>query len=74
MGTIIEGPVVSNGHTWWNIIYDDGQDGWSAEAYLLGGKASSANANETLLIQSLLQQIRELIILIERLEAQQRKQ
>ena len=33
-GTIIGGPITKNGHTWWNIDYDTGADGWSAQNYL----------------------------------------
>ncbi|MDQ3014759.1 MAG: fibronectin type III domain-containing protein [bacterium] len=30
-GTIIEGPIVSGGFTWWKINFDTGFDGWSGE-------------------------------------------
>jgi hypothetical protein len=33
-GTIIGGPVVTGGYTWWSINYDTGTDGWSAEDFL----------------------------------------
>jgi hypothetical protein len=34
-GTVIGGPVIADGYTWWNINYDKGADGWTAENYLL---------------------------------------
>jgi hypothetical protein len=34
LGTIIAGPTVANGYTWWNVNYDSGVDGWSAGVYL----------------------------------------
>ncbi len=34
MGTVIGGPVVMGGYTWWNINYDKGADGWSAEDFM----------------------------------------
>ena len=33
-GSVIGGPVVQGGFTWWNINYDTGVDGWSAEDFL----------------------------------------
>ncbi len=29
-GTIVAGPVMAAGYTWWEIDYDVGVDGWSA--------------------------------------------
>lgn len=34
LGTVIAGPTVNGGFTWWNINYDTGVDGWSAEDFL----------------------------------------
>jgi|LDZT01.1.fsa_nt_gi lysozyme len=34
IGTVIEGPVSKDGHNWWNISYDVGAIGWSAEDWL----------------------------------------
>src|SRR3989344_5880506 len=34
LGTVIGGPTNSGGFNWWNINYDSGADGWSAENYL----------------------------------------
>ncbi len=34
LGTVISGPVSAGGYTWWNINYDTGVDGWSAEHLL----------------------------------------
>ncbi len=33
-GFVLSGPVASSGISWWNINYDTGVDGWSAELYL----------------------------------------
>lgn len=30
-GTVISGPTVQNGYTWWKIDYESGADGWSVE-------------------------------------------
>ncbi|MHB8710434.1 MAG: fibronectin type III domain-containing protein [Minisyncoccota bacterium] len=35
LGTVIGGPVSADGFNWWNINYDSGVDGWSAEDYLV---------------------------------------
>ncbi|HEV2210257.1 MAG TPA: hypothetical protein VG167_15880, partial [Verrucomicrobiae bacterium] len=35
LGSVIGGPVASGGFNWWNINYDTGVDGWSAENYLV---------------------------------------
>lgn len=34
LGTIIGGPTVASGYTWWNVDYDNAPDGWSVEDYL----------------------------------------
>ncbi|MEK7636469.1 MAG: hypothetical protein AAB362_02175 [Patescibacteria group bacterium] len=34
-GRVIGGPINQDGFIWWNIDYDTGADGWSAENYLL---------------------------------------
>jgi hypothetical protein len=34
LGTVIDGPSVASGYTWWKINYNSGADGWSAENYL----------------------------------------
>lgn len=31
LGTVIGGPTSADGYTWWQINYDTGADGWSAE-------------------------------------------
>ncbi|PKM88468.1 hypothetical protein CVU83_01675 [Candidatus Falkowbacteria bacterium HGW-Falkowbacteria-2] len=33
-GTVVSGPRAANGYNWWQINYDLGTDGWSAEAFL----------------------------------------
>ena len=35
LGTVIGGPTNAGGYNWWNINYDSGVDGWSAEDYLI---------------------------------------
>ncbi len=35
LGTIIGGPVVADGHNWWQINYDSGADGRTVENYLV---------------------------------------
>ncbi len=34
-GTIIGGPQVANGYTWWQVNYDSSCDGWSAQDWLV---------------------------------------
>ena len=34
LGTVIYGPTIADGFSWWNINYDTGVDGWSAENFL----------------------------------------
>ena len=42
-GTVVSGPVERGAHTWWQIDWDTGADGWSAGAYLvLAGPAQQA--------------------------------
>ncbi len=33
-GTVLEGPKSADGYNWWNVSYDIGITGWSAENYL----------------------------------------
>jgi peptidoglycan hydrolase-like protein with peptidoglycan-binding domain len=33
-GSIVSGPVVADGHTWWKIAYIQGFTGWSSQAWL----------------------------------------
>jgi len=46
-GTVVGGPVVADGYTWWNVNYDMGADGWSVEDYLTkaSGGAKTASMN-----------------------------
>lgn len=34
-GTILAGPINQNSYTWWNVNYDSGVDGWTADANLV---------------------------------------
>jgi hypothetical protein len=34
LGSIVGGPTVAAGYTWWNVNYDSGCDGWSVQNYL----------------------------------------
>jgi len=34
LGTILGGPILSNGFNWWQVDYDALPDGWSVENYL----------------------------------------
>src|SRR5258708_6877073 len=34
LGTVVGGPTVANGYTWWQINYDAAPSGWSAQAAL----------------------------------------
>ncbi|MEX0930421.1 MAG: fibronectin type III domain-containing protein [Candidatus Paceibacterota bacterium] len=34
LGTLVSGPVSASGYVWWEVDYDSGTDGWSAETYL----------------------------------------
>ncbi|MEK7187296.1 MAG: Ig-like domain-containing protein [Patescibacteria group bacterium] len=34
VGTVIGGPTVADGFTWWNVDYDSGVDGWGVEQNL----------------------------------------
>jgi hypothetical protein len=34
LGTIVGGPTVTAGYTWWNVNYDTSCDGWSVQNYL----------------------------------------
>ena len=35
LGTIIDGPIIAGGHTWWKINYDTGPDGWSVKNWIV---------------------------------------
>lgn len=35
LGTILDGPIIANGYTWWKIDYDTGPDGWSVENWIV---------------------------------------
>ena len=39
-GTIVAGPVLADGFTWWQINYDSGVDGWSGEDNLTSSSAA----------------------------------
>jgi beta-glucanase (GH16 family) len=42
LGSVIGGPVAQGGYSWWNINFDTGVDGWSAEDFLTKYTAPSA--------------------------------
>ncbi len=43
LGTIIGGPTVVGGFTWWNVNFDTGVDGWAVEDYMVKYTGPSAN-------------------------------
>ena len=57
LGTLVGGPVNMNGYTWWNVDYDNGVKGWSAEDFMQKptvaiqtpgvSMAASSNSNAT---------------------------
>ncbi|OFZ74088.1 MAG: hypothetical protein A3K03_10040, partial [Bdellovibrionales bacterium RIFOXYD1_FULL_44_7] len=47
LGTVIGGPTNAGGYNWWNINYDTGADGWSAEDYLVKYVAPSPTPTPT---------------------------
>ncbi|HEY4516049.1 MAG TPA: hypothetical protein VJH67_02585 [Candidatus Paceibacterota bacterium] len=47
-GTVIGGGLFVGGYYWWNINYDNGVDGWSAESFLNIFSASPPVADSTL--------------------------
>jgi hypothetical protein len=55
-GTLVGGPSNANGYTWWNIKYDTGVSGWSAEDFLQK-PAQSATTKQSAL-SALLDQMR----------------
>jgi uncharacterized protein YgiM (DUF1202 family) len=61
-GTITSGPVSSNGYIWWNINYDSGADGWSAQSYLsLVSSSQPTQAQILALIASLQAEVNQLM-------------
>jgi hypothetical protein len=42
LGTVIGGPTAQGGFNWWNVNYDSGVDGWSAEDFLVKAAATPA--------------------------------
>ncbi len=54
-GTLVGGPSNANGYTWWNIKYDAGASGWTAEDFLqkpvVAASAPKATALGVLLTQ-----------------------
>lgn len=49
-GTIISGGTSFDGRYWWNVNYDSGVDGWSAEEYLVASTSvAAAGTNATIL-------------------------
>lgn len=44
-GVLTGSPVVAGGYTWWNVNYDTGMDGWSAEDFMQQVSAPFAQTN-----------------------------
>jgi hypothetical protein len=52
LGTVIDGPVVSDGYTWWKVEYASGRTGWSADNFisdLTTALSQNQDSNSTLL-------------------------
>src|SRR3989344_8566354 len=47
-GMIVGGPVLSDGHTWWQVDYDYFPDGWSAGEFLVSVAPVSLNSPQSL--------------------------
>ncbi len=69
-GVLKGAPVVTNGYTWWNVDYDTGADGWSAEDYMqastvalvpIPGKVAGVSISHDELIAQLTAQVQALI-------------
>ncbi|MDO8469456.1 MAG: hypothetical protein Q7S84_00355 [bacterium] len=41
-GTVIAGPTLANGYTWWQIDYDAAPDGWSVGKYLVQEQSATS--------------------------------
>ncbi len=44
-GTLVGGPINANGYTWWQINYDNGKSGWTAEDFLQSPNVSLQSSN-----------------------------
>jgi len=64
LGTIIDGPFVGSGYTWWKINYDTGCDGWSAQNYLTTNIGSVLGASALSLTKKLYPGSRDAQVLI----------
>src|SRR3989344_2199197 len=43
VGTVVAGPIVSNGYTWWKYDFLTGADGWAVDDYVSSEQATSVN-------------------------------
>jgi chitodextrinase len=48
LGTVIGGPTVNSGYTWWQVNFDSGKDGWVAANYLVLASTASASITQSL--------------------------
>ncbi len=60
-GSIIDGPILANGYTWWNINYDTGCDGWSVENYIKVLQGVTSRPNSSNLTAAQIQSILDLL-------------
>jgi len=83
LGTVVGGPTTAKSHSWWQIKWDDGLNGWSIADYLVAIRSTSSpvvglaipspsvsSQSTASLIQQLLQQIHELTLYVQKLQSQ----
>jgi hypothetical protein len=52
-GTIVAGPTLANGITWWQINYDSGVDGWSGADNFYAGEELTLGSSTDFVIQTI---------------------
>ena len=67
LGSVIAGPTVGCGYTWYKINFDAGADGWVAEPYL--AKVVTASLPESSTLSELMLRINDLIAQLNTLRA-----